>query len=300
MLEPAQTFLAAGCEGSLSVMRLVDGESVSHNGDRPQVMASVVKVPIALEFYSQVSDKKLDPAMPVTLSPNTSTPGPVGISRFEQPATVSLGDLAYLMLTISDNAATDVVTDAVGIDAVNGRLAEAGCGGTVVVGTLRKVLDDFASDLGFADYSELLVAQSGGLGSAAQALSTDPDRIARSRALDTSAASRTTAADMTKLLAAVWNDSAGPPEACATIRRVMAEQVTRRLGPAVEHGGSIAAKSGGLFRRVRNEVGVITDPDGSQYAFAVLTRALSSEARQNDIEQAMVTAVRAALDELRG
>jgi len=27
---------------------------------------------------------------------------------------------------------------------------------------------------------------------------------------------------------------------------------------------SLAAKSGGLFGRIRNEIGVVTDPDGSQ------------------------------------
>ena len=79
----------------------------------------------------------------------------------------------------------------------------------------------------------------------------------------------------------------------------MADQVTRRLGPAVRDGGSIAAKSGGLFGRIRNEIGVVTDPDGSQYAIAVLTRAHHPFHRQNDINHAMATAARAALDELR-
>lgn len=300
MLDVPGFFRAAGCEGSLAVVRLADGELLSCDPDRDWVMASIVKVPIALEFYSQVSDQRIDPSAPVALDPATNTPGPVGISRFQQQATVSLGDLAYLMLTISDNAATDVVTDAVGIEAVNRRLKEVGCSKTVVVGTLREMLADFAADLGFADYSELLDAQSGALGVDAHTRSTDPDVIDRCRALDDSAATRTTARDMTNLLAAIWSDSAGPPLACSNVREVMAEQVTRRLGPAVRHGGAIAAKSGGLFRRVRNEVGVITDPDGSQYAFAVLTRAGSPEAGHNEVVQAMVRAVGAALDELRG
>ena len=38
-------------------------------------------------------------------------------------------------------------------------------------------------------------------------------------------------------------------------------------------GGKLAAKSGGLFGRVRNEIAVITYTDGSCYAAAIFTQA---------------------------
>lgn len=297
-MDLAATFAAAGCDGSLCAVRLSDGRTYGYKAEQPKVMASLVKVPIALELYAQVSDGRVEPARPVELHPRKRTPGPVGISRFQHSATASLADLAYLMLTISDNAATDAVTAAIGIDAVNRRLEDAGCLDTVVVGTLAETLDGFAADIGFDDYSELLAAQSGEMGEEARSRATDAVVIERSRALDASQASRTTANDMTQFLARVWNDTAAPPVACATLRSVMAEQVTRRLGPAVQAGGAIAAKSGGLFRRVRNEMAVISDRDGSQYAVAVLTHT-DAAANQADIERAMVGVVAAALDELR-
>jgi beta-lactamase class A len=78
---------------------------------------------------------------------------------------------------------------------------------------------------------------------------------------------------MTMLLAAVWSDAAASQDACRQLRAVMHQQVTRRLEGAVPDGGQLAAKSGSLFGRVRNEVGVVTYPDGEHYAVAVFTRA---------------------------
>lgn len=295
----ASLLAAAGCSGALHAVRLNDGAEVAHDCDQPQVMASVVKVPIGLEFYSRVAEGTLDGSQLVTVSPTTATPGPVGISRFSSEVTVSLRDLSYLMLTISDNAATDVITRVVGIDAINERLRFARCTSSTVVSDLATMLDRMAADLGFSDYEELLSAQSGDLGPEARAASTDPEKIDRCPALDPALASRTTARDATRLLESIWADTAGPAAACAVLRSVMAEQVTRRLAPAVMDGGAVAAKSGALFGRVRNEIGVITDPDGAQFAVAVFTRAHEAFVRQAEINAAMAAAVRVALGQLR-
>jgi len=292
-------FDGAGCVGSVHAVRLSDGAEVGHDPDRLHVMASVVKVPIGLELYAQVAGGALDPASAVTLEPSARTPGPVGISQFSDAVTVSLRDLAYLMLTISDNAATDAVAEAVGIDAVNHRLHHLGCTNTVVLGTIADMLDGVGADLGFEGYDELLAAQRGALGPEAKAASTDPVRIDLCRALDPARATRTTARDATRLLTAIWDDTAAPAAAASQLRDVMAQQVTRRFGPAVREGGSLAAKSGSLFGRVRNEVGVITDPDGESYAVAVLTRARLPFVGHHEIDAAMTTTARLVANELR-
>jgi beta-lactamase class A len=292
-------FAEAGCTGSLHAVRLSDGHQISHDADRPHVLASAVKVPIGLEFYAQAEAAQLDPAQTVTLEPGRRTPGPVGISQFADPVTMSLHDLSYLMLTISDNAATDAVTAAVGLAAVNDRLQNIGCRETVVVETLGAMLDGVATDLGHRDYPELVAAQEGRLGPEVQARAIDPERFGRCRALDPLRASRTTARDATRLLSAVWSGTAAGPDACATLRGVMAQQVTRRLARAVREGGTLAAKSGALFRRVRNEIALITDPDGEAYAVAVLTRTDQAHGSPAVIDAAMSLAVTEALDDLR-
>jgi beta-lactamase class A len=284
-------FEEAGCTGSLHAVRLSDAGEVAHEADRPQVLASVVKVPIGLEFYAQVEGGLLDPTEPISLLPGMRTPGPVGISQFEDSVTLSLRDLSYLMLTISDNAATDAVTAAVGIDAINRRLDAIGCRETVLVSSLQDMLDGAAVELGHEGYADLVAAQSGEMGPMAKVESTDPNRIDRCRALDPLQTSRTTARDATRLLSAVWSDSAASSGACATLRNVMGQQVTRRVAPAIREGGSLAAKSGALFGRVRNEIAVITDPDGETYAVAVLTRARRPFVGAVTINAAMASAV---------
>ena len=65
---------------------------------------------------------------------------------------MSLRDLSYLMLTISDNAAADAVIAAVGIPAVNERLHAVGCRDTVVVENVQAMLDGMATDTGHRNY----------------------------------------------------------------------------------------------------------------------------------------------------
>jgi beta-lactamase class A len=292
-------FDEAGCIGSLHAVRLSDGAEVSLDADRPHVLASVVKVPIGLEFYAQVDAGRIEPTETVSLDPAHRTKGPVGISQFEDTVTMSLRDLSYMMLTISDNAAADAVTAAVGIPAVNDRLRAIGCRQTVVVESLHAMLDGVASDMGHRNYTELLAAQTGEMGLNAQSEATDPERIDRCRALDPLQTSRTTARDATRLLAAVWAGTAANPPACAVLRGVMSQQVTQRLAGAVPEGGTLEAKSGGLFRRVFNEIALITDSSGETYSIAVLTRAHRPYTSRAAIGSAMSLAAAEAVEHLR-
>jgi beta-lactamase class A len=266
-------FVTAGCEATLHAVSLSSKAQIGLRPDLPVVMASVFKPLVALEFYAQVEAGALDPSEMVEILPGQATPGPVGLSNFADPARVSLRDLARLMLTLSDNAATDILTRRVGLERVHARLRACGCTATAIETDLAAMLDGVAAEMGWRSYAELLEAQAGRLGPEAQARSSDPERLDRVGALDPSRASRTTARDMTGFLSAVWADTPAVPEACRGLRQVMSQQVTRRLEPAVPDGGGLAAKSGGLFGRVRNEIGVITWPDGERYAVAIFTRA---------------------------
>jgi beta-lactamase class A len=296
----ARGFSDAGCEGMLHVVDLSTGAELGVRPDAPVVMASVFKALVALEFYAQAHAGVLDPTEMIEISPATATPGPVGLSIFEDPVRLSLRDLARLMMNVSDNAATDILTRKVGLEHLNARAAACGCRATVIESDLAAMLDAVAGEMGSASYGELLEAQSGRLGEAARARSTDQAQLAGVAALDPARATRSTARDMTIFLAAVWGDEAAPPEACKALRQLMAQQVTQRLAPAVPDGGGLAAKSGGLFGRVRNEVGVISYPDGAHYAVAVFTRAHRPFIATAAINAQMASGVDAAIQALRG
>jgi beta-lactamase class A len=290
-------FEQAGCTGALHVLRLSDDAEVALRDRELWVAASVIKVPIALEFYAQVEEGRVDPSRRITVGQG-KTPGPTGISLSLDPVTMSLRDLCTAMLTISDNAATDTVLAAVGEAAVNERLERLGCFETVLAESILDLIATMARDLGFADYATLVKAQEGQLGAEALAASTDQDRISASRVLDPARTNRTTARDATRLLAAVWRDRVTPPAACAQLRRAMSHQLTRRLSVAVPAGGSLAAKSGSLFGRIRNEVGVIGAPGGEFYAVAVFTRIHQPFVAVPAVDQAMAVAVRTAIEQL--
>lgn len=292
-------FEEAGCSGALHAVSLSSGRELGLDADAPVVMASVLKVAVALEFYAQVEAGMLDGSQATELRPEDATPGPTGISNFQDPVRLSLRDLAAWMMTVSDNAATDRLIAAVGLDAINARLTVCGCAATVLESDLASLLDGVAVELGAPSYARLLDAQGGRLGPDAQARSTDPARMATLAALDPQRTTRTTARDMTRLLTAIWRDEAAPPGVCAAVREIMGRQVTRRLEPAMVDGGALAAKSGGLFGRVRNEAAVVSDPDGRAYAVAVFTRAHQPFVGAARINAVIGEAARRAVEVLR-
>jgi beta-lactamase class A len=230
----------------------------------------VVKVLIALEVESWFADGRLDPAEPVTLTAADRTFGPTGISLLADDVVVSWRDLVVLMLTISDNHATDVLLRRVGVGAVNACAARVGLTRTVVESDLRTMLDRVGQDLGQGDWAGLLAWQ---VTASAADLARADRLLPTTRALDPVRGTRTTARDMVRLLGLIWAGAAGPAPACARVRSVMARQLTRhRLASAFPPPVSVAAKSGSLLGIVRNEIGVISFPDGRQYAAAVFTR----------------------------
>jgi beta-lactamase class A len=120
------------------------------------------------------------------------------------------------------------------------------------------------------------------------------------RAIDAKRTNRTTPREMTRLLSMIWRDEAGPPDACAEVRRIMGLQVwPHRLTSGFGDGVKLSAKTGTL-PAIRNEAGVVELPDGSRYAVAVFTRANTYVWTQPAIDAAIGTAARLAVDELHG
>jgi beta-lactamase class A len=116
-------------------------------------------------------------------------------------------------------------------------------------------------------------------------------------ALDPSRATRTTARDMCRLLRMIWDDQAGPSVACARVRMHMARQLTRHRLAAAFPSCRVAAKSGGVLGVVRNEVGVIEQPDGQRFYVAVFTQS-DPGANEGNVNTAIGRAAAAAVEHL--
>jgi beta-lactamase class A len=230
-----------------------------------------MKVQVALTALTEMYEGRLDGSAMVSLDTRNRTPGPVGMSLFEDPVRMSVRDLLVPMMTISDNVATDALIDLVGIEAVNATTQRLGLSDTLVAGSLKHMLDAMAAEAGFNDYAHLARHDPAVDGPPGEE---DVRRaVAASSVLDPRRGSRTTPADMVRLLQALWTDAGAPSEVCARLRRLMSQQLSRqRIASGFGHGFAVAAKSGGLMGIVRNEVGVVTDPDGEAYAVAIFTR----------------------------
>ncbi len=249
----------------------VRGAGVGTNSNELMTPASVMKIQVALAAERAMAVGVLDGSQQRVLSPQARTPGPVGISLLRDEVRMSVRDLVPQMLTISDNVAADELISIVGLDRINELTAELGLTRTRITSDLRSMLDGMAVEAGFTDYAALARHD--------PALAGRPSseevrqRLGRSAALDPARGSRTTAADTVLLLQAIWTDAAAAATACASVRRAMGQQLTRQriasgFGPEVV----VAAKSGGLMGVARNEAGVVSFPDGQQYAVAVFTR----------------------------
>jgi beta-lactamase class A len=129
------------------------------------------------------------------------------------------------MLTISDNPATDALLHRMGIDAVNASSARLGLAGTVIAVDVGTLVNSIGQDAGFADWA-LMSAW------AAKPHSRDEEdqvvrRMLACAALDPARTTRTTPRDMATLLRLIWSDQTGPPAACARIRHLMNQQLTK-------------------------------------------------------------------------
>lgn len=295
----AEDFDRAGCSVSLHAIDLQSGDALGIAPDAPVVLASVFKVLVALEFHAQGQAGLLDPAQRLVIGPDQLTVGGAGVSEFQDPVEVSLRDLCGLMLTISDNTATDRLIEVVGLDRINARASHCDCVATVIESDLQTLFDGIGTDMGYADYATYAAAQAGAFGEEARLLSTDPARIDACAAYDPRRTNRSTARDMTRLLTAIWTDTGAAPEACASVRAIMARQFATRIGRGLPAGVSIAAKTGALTGRVRNEIGVITHQDGRAFALAVFTRPHRPFERTEDIDAAMAAGAAAAIAALR-
>jgi beta-lactamase class A len=269
--------------------RALDGErEIGLNEDTPVLLASVFKVPVVLELFLQAAAGELDPAERVRIAAETRSPGLEGISGMRDDVEMSLRDLAFLMLTISDNAATDAVLARVGLDRVNETMRELGLTATELLNDCSTGIRQFVEDVGFDSWDDLLVSEIASLD------------FTKARMFQPEHANHSTPREQTKLLQLIWRDEAGPPSACAEVRRMMAFQLERgRLASGFGPDVQVSGKTGQLGNAVRNEIGVVEYPQGDRYAVAVFTRFDPNATPQRDVDRSIGAAAALAVEQIR-
>jgi beta-lactamase class A len=283
----AQVFAEAKVDGAFHAVDLATGAEVGHRADEPSLMASVFKLPVLVALARAADAGDLDLSEQVTVPVEGRAPGPTGLSMMADPVTMSLRDLARLMIVVSDNAATDVVLARVGIPAVKEALSALGCTSTQVLVDVNGLFATILEDAGLSSFEEF----------PAQPRLEDLLSWRAMRPLETN---YSTPRDMTRLLAAVMDGTAASAAGCDLVKSILLQQVwPHRLASGFPEDEVVTGGKTGTLPRLRNEVGVVAFPDGSAYATACFTWAHEGTAKNPGADAAIGRAARIAVDALR-
>ena len=93
---------------------LETGEEIAVNADEQMDTMSVIKIPLMVEAFRQIEDKKYALTDRVTLKEADFRPGTGVIRSLDSGASLTIKDLLSLMIIVSDNTATDLLFSKVG------------------------------------------------------------------------------------------------------------------------------------------------------------------------------------------
>jgi len=213
---------------ALFAKNLTTGDVVAIDADTPVQTASVIKLPIFVEAFAQIQagKHKLDDKLP--LHKDDQVGGSGVLQFFFTPNEITFQDALTLMMIVSDNTATNLVIDQVGIKNVNDRIDRLGLKDTYLY---KKVFKPAEGQLP-PDQKKF------GLG-------------------------KTTAREMAKVLESIVNCDLGDKKLCDQMIDIMRAQQYRNMVPhylesvdTSEHKSPIADKLGAL-NKVRSDVAVV-------------------------------------------
>lgn len=271
----------------IAAIDLATGREVAVRGSESFSMASTVKVAVATMYLAEVDAGRRSLGKMITLDESMRT-GSDGIGKLMPHHGVSLSaaNLIELMLTVSDNTASDMlVADLGGTQAVQRWLDAHRVAGVRIDRDIARLLLD---NHGLPMLSGKTAAQS-------LWASDPPGEQARAAALARFAADpRDTATPigMARFLARLDRGEMLTPASRTFLFDVMARSYTGpdRIKGLLPEGTLVAHKTGSL-NGISNDVGIVTLPDKRRIVVAVFTQGIAdSPARARIIAEAARTA----------
>lgn len=107
----------------------IGGEAIEYQSELPLVAASVIKIPIMVEAFRRFGEGTLDPDMEVEVRAEHKKPSCGALTYMHDGLKVTVLDLVTLMIIVSDNTATNLMIDLLGVDAVNRTMEALGVPG---------------------------------------------------------------------------------------------------------------------------------------------------------------------------
>lgn len=218
---------------ALFAKNLATGDTVAIDADTPVQTASVIKLAIFVEAFAEIQAGKHKLDDKLTLRKDDQVGGSGVLQFFYTPNEITFQDALTLMMIVSDNTATNLVIDQVGIKNVNDRITRMGLKDTYLY---KKVFKPAEGPMP-ADQKKF------GLG-------------------------KTTAREMARVMESIVNCDLGDKKICDQMVDIMRAQQNRNMVPhylesvdTSEHKSPIADKLGAL-NKVRNDVAVVFTKQG--------------------------------------
>jgi beta-lactamase class A len=112
---------------AVAVKNLRSGECFRHKADEVMPTASLIKFPVMIEAYRQAAAGKIDLDSRVVLRKGAKVSGSgILTNHFSEGTSFPLRDAIRLMIVFSDNTATNLVLDAIGLGATAATMEEMG------------------------------------------------------------------------------------------------------------------------------------------------------------------------------
>ena len=102
------------------------GWQFTHNADRRFRAASTVKIPIMIEIFRRIDREEISLADNYAVSKDDHSVGSGVLHEMHEGLVVTIHDLLYLMMSISDNTATNILIGMAGMENVNATMRQLG------------------------------------------------------------------------------------------------------------------------------------------------------------------------------
>lgn len=225
--------------------------------------ASVFKVPVLVELLNQVKTGKVSLDQRLRMREDDKSPGSGVLKELQAGVELTVKDLAMLMAIISDNTATDMLTDLLGVEAINSTMSRLGYTKTKVVMNCKGILFDLVGiDARTASQEELQkgweLLKQGKINLRARALSTKNNNVS-------------TPHEMMHLFEGLLTHRILNDTSCEEILDILKrQQLKTRIPLLLPETTGIAHKTGTL-RGIRNDSGIVYLPN-SQLIISVFTK----------------------------
>ncbi|MBX5444322.1 serine hydrolase [Sphaerobacter sp.] len=257
--------LAEGFTGTIAVAArdLDTGAEVMYNPDVVVPTASTMKTVLLYELYRQVDAGKIDPAMRITLEERHRVPGSGVLQDLDAGVAPTVKDIATLMITVSDNTATDMIYDLIGREAVAATIERLGMTNTHLPLDTWEIL----AGLHDLDPNDPTLTYDG----LKQALASKPAPWDCAALRETPDNDVSTPRDMLRLLEAIHRGEGLSPASREAVIDILKRQKYTTIIPEQLPFGVQAAHKTGTVRGVRNDVGLVFAGERT-YAVALMSK----------------------------